>query len=237
MPALNTDPGHIPGPVFIPSCAAVRLWWQLPNGKRAFNVLHGRYASPPIVTQAALNSFFTSIRALFTSSGLDDVLDVNTHLTNVGIRDMAQDTTGGSGGVPAGFSEVVSSNAGIAGAAVGGQPMPPQVALVVTLHTGNSGQANRGRVYLPGFNSIANGAGGAITDGARDAAQAFISGLDTLMDGIGLNICIAHPARQAYPGRGDPPVQHPARTAHTVLVTGILTLNNVWDTQRMRARV
>lgn len=58
--------------------------------------------------------------------------------------------------------QTITNDPGTAGAA----PIPPQCAVVVSLHTAFSGRKNRGRCYLPAYNALAG-------NGAITAAQAL----------------------------------------------------------------
>lgn len=228
MPAPVRDEGHIPGAVYIQSVVAIRLFWTLSNGKTAFNVLHARYGSTPAFSQAYVNSIFTSVATALNSSNLDTYLDVQTKLAHVGVRDMRS-----TGTPPVGYSEWVSDNVPVSGQAVGGGPMPPQISLVVSLKTGFSGQGNRGRVYIPGWNNTADTGNGLAKQEAADAAVDFIEELKDSAFGNSLTLVIAQPARQAYTGRTG--VAHPARSSGSQIVSGIVSLNNRWETQRLRA--
>lgn len=221
------DEGHIPGPVFIPNCAAIRLLWDLPNGKRATNVLHATHTGSPPSTQTAVNALYTAISTALTSSGLAAALANTTDLVGVGVRNMADNGSG------QGFSEA-TSNLGATPGTGGTNALPPNVSFVVTLRTGLSRQANRGRVYLPGFVEETNNApGGIITDTAKNAAVDFIGRVSAALTAASMTLCIAHPARKSY--QGDTGTQHPARSAGTVTVTSILALNNIWDSTRLRS--
>jgi hypothetical protein len=227
--AIQQDLGHIPGPVIIQNCAAVRLFWDLPNGKRAYNVLHASYVSGMPFTQTVVNNLFGGITAGFASSALAPFLEERTKLVAVGCRDL---NVSGQG---FGFTEVVSNTAGVQGSDSSGNSLPPQVALVVSLKSLYARQANRGRVYLGGFSAFAADADGRAKDTLKTAATAFIQSVASALDAQGLDLCIAHPARAAYTGRTG--VQYPARNAGFVSVTAIGVQNNVFDTQRLRASV
>lgn len=231
MAAPVRDPGHIPGPVFIPNVVAVRLHWTLANLKVAYNVMHASYLTPPTFTQAQLNSMFDSIKGLYDSTGIDDDQDTQTFLTKLGLRDMRESPTPGSG-----FAEVVSNTGSVHGSATGGEPMPAQIALVVSLKTNLSRQANRGRVYIPGWNSGANEATGKAKDTVLVNAVEWITAIQTVLNANGLKLCIAQPARAAYTSDRSG-VSYPARPAGHQDVTQIVCLDKVWDTQRLRARV
>jgi hypothetical protein len=223
------DDGHIPGPVYIQQVAAVRLFWDLPNGKRAYNVLHASYVSGMPFTQTVVNNLFGGITTGFTSSGIAAFLEERTKLVAVGCRDLAQS------GNQFGFTEVVSNTAGVQGSDSTTDPMPAQLALVVSLKTQYARQANRGRVYLGGFSKNASDADGKAKDTLKTAAIAFITAISTALDAQSLDLCIAHPARKAYTGATG--VEYPARNAGYVPVTAITVNNLVFDTQRLRASV
>lgn len=229
MPAPIRDLGHIPGPIFIPDCVAVRLYWKIPNGKTIFNVLHASYDTIPGLSEEFVETLQTAVEGALNTSGWLTSLDTETVLAKVGIRDMREVSAG------TGLSEWVSSGGGVPGTAVGGGPMPPQIAFVVSLKTGLAGQANRGRIYLPGINTGTQDPNGLMKGPNADSAVTFIRNVRTAMTAQNLTMCIAHPARQAYTGRDG--ADHAARDAGTVPVSNIVSLDNVYDTQRLRARV
>lgn len=221
---MKTDPGRIPGPVVIPNCAQVRLFWTLGNGKTATNVVHGAYSGTftPSITMA--NQLMTALIGALTSSLLGQNLHTSTALAGVGVRDLSAAHT----------TEFVSNVAASAGTGTG-TALPPQNALVVTLRTGQAGQAGRGRIYYPGWASSADVGNGVASAAAQGAASSFTNSLSTSMaqSGIALIFSIAHPARNGYTGKTG--TVHPARAAGTVPITTILCENGVWDTQRRRA--
>lgn len=227
--ARYNDPGHIPGAVFIPNCASVRLIWTLPNGKQANNVLHGRYSTAPARTQAYANSLFDAIVNAFINTNHNDAISSSVTLDAVGIRDMAQTTP------PGGWTEIRSNRPASAGQDAS-HPLPANVSFVVSLKTDRRGQAARGRVYLPGFTEAANDEDGLCDNAVADRAVDFVEGVSAAMNSNGLVLCIAHPARAAYDSPVPPFTHHDARDATTVQVNSILKLNNVWDSTRLRAQ-
>lgn len=233
MPRPIMDNGRIPGPVFIDECFALRLYWELPNDKTAFNVLHASGAGPGTLSQAYVDALFTAVKTAFTGSAHDDDLDTETSLTAVGLRDMSESSSGSG----VGLSEWKSSGAAASGSAVvaGQGPMPHQVAFCVSLKTGFSGQANRGRVFLPGYHMRADDGNGLIKEATANKGVAFIQAIADHLETLGLALCLAHPARKAYTGWAG--AEHPARDAGTVPVLNITKLNLQWDTQRLRARL
>lgn len=225
--AKTNDPGHIPGPVFIPQVAAVRLIWTLPNGKTANNVLHGHYTTMTVVDQTTINNLYTAIATAFTSSGYAGQSATTFKLQAVGVRDLAQ------AGPGVGHGEIMSNLAATPGSGTG-DALPANVSFVVSLKTGFSLQANRGRVYLTGYTETVNDPGGVANSAVAVDAVTFMNAVKTGMGSSGLVLTIAHPARAGYtsPTTG---VVHGARPAGDVLVTSIVALNNVWDSTRLRS--
>jgi hypothetical protein len=226
--ARYTDPGHIPGAVFIPNCASVRLIWELANGKQASNVMHGSYTSPPPRTMTWINGLFNAIGTAFAASNHQGNVSDAVRLVAVGVRDMAQTSP------PGGWTEIRSDAAAVSGGN-GTDPLPPNVSFVVSLKTDRRGQANRGRVYLPGFAENMNTPGGVCDDAASDNAVDFIRRVQTGMSSNGLTLCIAQPARAAYTSPVPPFTEHDQRPARTVQVNSVVKLNNVWDSTRLRS--
>lgn len=225
------DPGHIPGPVIIDSCVAVRLIWKLANGKTVHNMLHGRSSGNPNFTQSIVDNLFTAMLTSFTGSGFASRLDPTTVFTAIGVRYMGASSPGGPG-----FGEWQSSISGLAGTATTPPgPLPAQVALCVSLKTGLSGQANRGRVYLSGWSEAANIAGGQCDPTNAQDAVDFVGAIAANMSSAGFPLAIAHPARAGYTGSTG--TVHPARAAGTVPVTSVTKLNDTWDTVRLRNHV
>jgi len=223
------DLGHIKGPVFIPNVAAIRLVWQLPSGKKAANVLHAQFATPPTVTQAFVNALFTSLTTGTGWSNHAGALHTTTLLTALGFRDMTQVSTG------VGHAEVLSTVTAVPGTAAASDPLPANVAFVVSLKTGLSLQANRGRVYLPGFAESANDTTGHASTTVVSNAVAWVTQIQTVLAAQSLNMCIAHPARKAY--TGDAGAAHADRPAGFVVVQQVLALNSIWDSTRLRSRL
>lgn len=231
MAALVTDPGRIPGAVFIPGVAAVRLIWTLQSGKQANNVLHAKFSPPLTLTQTIVNNLFAAVTTAFTSSLMANYIHATVQLTALGIRDLSPVP-----GSSFGYGEWESNITGINGAAAAGVPIPSNVSFVVSLETGLSQQANRGRVYIPGWSSVAEDGTGKILQACAEAAVLFIEDVKTALHNGPpvLDLCIAHPARQAYTGRAG--ALHPARAADSVPVVSEGYRDLIWDTQRRRVR-
>src|SRR5262249_49479204 len=159
--------------------------WTLPNGKQANNILHQKYGTP-INTQAGVNSLFTSISTAFTSSGYAGLCSPPFKLFAVGYREPSD---AGDRHPP---REIVS-NLGATSATGTGDPLPINVSFVVTLKTGRSGQANRGRVYLTGFTEGQNDTNGNAIAAVGTDCVSFITSVSGALSSSGSTHVIAHP--------------------------------------------
>lgn len=219
---LQSDPGHIPGKKQVPQCVEVRIQWALGDGKKANNILHGRYVGANPATPGlavALKSAFTT-GATWTAWALR--MPPAAALELVGVRDLNV----------ADQVEYLSGTTLVPGTGTTPQ-MPDEVAFVVSLKTAKAGPANRGRVYLGALNQGCLFTGGVMLAAAVTDAVAFVTtNLQGGMSSNNLTLCIAQVARAAY-GPGTPP-QHPARPAQTVDVTSVVARNNTFDTIRRR---
>lgn len=216
------DPGRIPGKVVIPNTVQVRMIWSLPNTKTVYNVLHGRTAGAPSVTQALAQAIYAALIADAATTNWRAQIHSSVSLAGIDLRSLHvvdQPTLQSTGGATAGTG---------AGGAI-----PPGDAFVVTLRTAQVGQHARGRVYLPGLDFSALAAGGVAAANTVTRAPLFVAALQTAMSGQGITMCLANPARQQYTGSTG--TVHAARSATTVDVTAIVARNNIIDHQRKRA--
>ena len=231
MARIQTDLGKVKGAIFINNCAALRIVWSLPTGKTASNVLHFICTAMPVINQGFAESMLAAVVSSYAAGGLAPFQHTNTKITNVGIRDMSPIP-----GSDSGHGELLSAGVGTGGSASASDPLPAGVAFCVSLRTARSGQANRGRVYIPGFVESANTASGLALDLAGNAAVGFINTLLQTMHARTppFDMAIAQPHRAAYTGRVGAPHAERAATAEPVVT--VLARNMVWDTQRRRQR-
>lgn len=160
-------PGYIPGPLVIPDTFQIRLKWALGNGRIATNVLHAIVGESIVASVNMANDLFEAIAT--DSEVLDymQYLSSNTALLLCDIRDIRPRDDGA-------FPSLVESNfPGIDGTG-SGNPLPQEVALVVTLRTALSGRAHRGRTYLTGFDEIVLDSDGHATGDVTAAAVSFM---------------------------------------------------------------
>lgn len=218
---LLVDPGHIAGPVVIPNAVKVMPVWSLTNGKTARNVLYVTVA-PGFVPTATIAE---TIRAAMSSGALWTAVAAfiapTTTLTRVELQDVRT----------ANNPAVASTGTAVPGTAATGA-MPDEVALCVTLRTARTGQANRGRMYIPGFAAGAMAAGGVVAPSLVSAARSWVANFGGIFSAQTMTWVIGQPARAAYTGKTG--TQHPARSARTEPVINVEVRDNHWDSQRRR---
>lgn len=219
---LLADPGHDPQPKPIPACMEVRINYALEDGKVAHNVLHARYTGGYPGNVALANSLQTAINQAFTNTNLLIYLHTSTQITGVSLRDRGALNT----------PYVDSSGAAIVGTGTG-SALPNEVAACLTQRTAIAGPGGRGRIYIPGFATVALGAGNVIAAATVTGLNNFGNTLRANINAVGgLTMCLALPSRVAYTGSTG--TQHAQRPAQTADVASITCRDNHWDSQRRR---
>lgn len=198
----------------VPNAAQMRLIWSLSGQLYALNVLGVVNAGSVAITQALTNTIGAAIKTSFTSSTHGAAVSTLVSLANVGLRDIRSANT----------AEFIDTGGAVAGTATGGDLLPPQTALCITLRTAQAGRSFRGRVYLPGYTELSNIVTGTINNPAP--AVTFITGIKSALTANGLDLgVLSRPA----------PTAVPPRFGFITVVTSIVARDSVWDTQRRRA--
>jgi hypothetical protein len=203
-------------PLVMPNAVQVRLHWTY-NGVAGFNVLHGIVAGGYSNSQAHANTLGAAVLARVASSGLGALLATTTSLVAVGIRDIRT----------ANQAEFVSVASAVLGTG-SGNPLPNEVAAVVTLRTALAGRSYRGRVYFSGAIVGENSAAGAIVSGFNTALVTFMTNVQTDMATEGITLAVLSRPRPIS-------IREPLGYAGAITpVTAIVTRDTQWDTQRRR---
>lgn len=218
---LQSDPGIDPADRKIPSCAEINIAWNLPDGKQAHNVLHGRYSGAYAATQAQANSIMTGLTTGAQWTALAGFLHTTALLASVSIRDRAVDNA----------PYITSSNSAVPGTSAG-TIMPDELAIVATLRTAFTGPQHRGRIYLCGFATNAVGSGGTVAATCVTAVTNWAGIIAGVLNAQGYLFSIAHMHRVAYTGSTG--TIHDERPAGTVPVLTAVCRDNHWDSQRRR---
>jgi len=193
----------------------VRLFWAL-NGVECFNVLGGQVGGGYVNSQTHADDLAAAVIADYASSGLRALHSVTTYLRGVGIRDLREP------------NQVEYSNtAGEVPGTGGGDPLPNQLAAVVTLRTALAGKSYRGRVYISGADENQNSSTGSIDAAYNTAITDFITAVSADMTGEGITLAVLSRPRTS------PPFDIAWGGAVTP-VTSITTRDVKWDTQRRR---
>ncbi len=206
-------------PLVLASAVVVRIGWSF-NGVLGFNVLGGSVGGGFANSQAHANALATAIAVSLTSSGLKALLATTTELLTVGIRDVRT------------ANEVEYS--GDAGPVVGtgsGDPLPNELAAVVTLRTAKAGKSFRGRSYFSGAIVAESDASGHIVAGFNTAIVAFMTAVQANMGTEGITLCVLSRPRYA---NLLPPLDIQTYGGNLTPVTSITARDTQWDSQRRR---
>jgi hypothetical protein len=202
-------------PFVLGNAVQVRLIWDL-NGRSASNVLGGQVGGGFVNSQAHADALATAVLGRFTSSGLKARTGANFSLSGVGIRDLRV----------ANQAEYLNTSAPVAGTGTA-DPLPTQLAGVVTLRTALAGKSYRGRVYIAGADEDQSDSTGRIDAAYNTAIDAFITGVAADMATEGITLAVLSRPRTAPP--------FPVAWGGAVTpVTSITTRDTSWDTQRRR---
>jgi hypothetical protein len=215
-----------PGPVVIANGIQVNITWG--QGTRTYrNVLHGTYSGTRPLPTTLAEALFSGFKTQLTSSGFSGDLHSDMSMTGVSIKDLNS----------ANQPFVFSTSAAQAGTGAG-TAIPNQVAIVVTLATGLSGKAYRGRVYLGGLDSGTVLNSDQHTALAGTNAAAFINGVLSVMNSNAIVPSVFGRALQA--GETKPPPGSttgnplPARSAQMTPITQARIVSQRFDSQRKR---
>lgn len=222
MPALRVD-----------NAAILTLKWNqgLTNYVNVLGV-----SCPPnvIVNQTLANTVGAAVKSALTSSGLIAQLHTNTALNKVGIRDIRATN----------LVEFIDSGGALACTGTG-DPLPLQVALVVTLRTAKAGQSFRGRVFLAGYTEAVNDTSHNAVAAAGTASVAFIVAVQNALKASGMDLGVL--SRPAEKKTITTEIVHSDGTTSTEVsstgpragsiqsVIAVELRNSTWDTQRRRA--
>jgi hypothetical protein len=212
----------MPFPLVVPNAALVTLHWQI-AGERCHNVLGAVKPGGVTVTQAMADQLGAAIKPALGNSGMAPLLSSSTALVDVGVRDIST----------AGMPEFLDSGAATLGTAVD-EPLPTQIALVVSSQTDRAGASYRGRTYFSGWTEISNLATATASSAATTAAMAFLQACSDAMDNAGLAFAVISRPREA---RTIPAVEISAKAGWATPITSLEIRNAMWDTQRRRATV
>lgn len=210
----------MPFPLQVANAAQVYLHWT--NGSKPFSNVLGLSKPPGVaITQAVASRLGVAIKDAVTVSGLGAQLAPTVGLVAVGVRDINE----------ANMPEYLDAGPTVIGTGTG-DPLPGQIAMVVSALTARSGASYRGRIYLSGFTETANGATGEAAQVTADASIAFISAVSDAVFAEGMTLAVVSRPRQAAT---IPAKTITAKAGFVSPITGLVVNNLLWDTQRRRA--
>jgi hypothetical protein len=216
----KTDAGRIGGPAPVPLGVEMRLRFQLANQKIATCTLHAQNQGSFLASGTMANTLFDAFKTSWQSN-LASLMASTTLFIGILLRQMDDPQS----------PEYASTTTQVAGSG-GATAMPQDVALVLTEDLLARGRGAKGRIYVPGWSTVADAGTGQATTAARDALTAWGTGLSTAMQTNGILHAVAKPARREYIGTSG--TVHAERQATTILCSAYICKNTEWDTQRRR---
>lgn len=219
---LSADPGHDPGAVTIPNAVTISVGWVTASLKGAKMIWHASYTGAFHGSQTEANAILTALTTGGNWTAFAAFVNNQAGISGVSIRNISLAD-----------QPIISSNiAGVLGTSAS-PALPDEVAAVVTLRTGATGQANRGRTYVPGWATNALGTGNVIAAAAVTALNNWASTWAGALSAQGYILGVGHFHRNAYisPVTGR---DFPERPAGMVPITNVTVRDNHWDTQRRR---
>jgi hypothetical protein len=219
---VSDDLGAVPGKKIVTSCAQVVLNWQLPNGKRAHNVMYGKFSGPFALTVADANAIYLGLSTGTQATALLTHFSPTTQMQSVDLRNVDvkdQPLIVGT----------VTSRPGTAAT----PSQAGEMAEVITLRTAIAGPGGRGRIYLPALCNADWNAGDLMGASAVADINTWAGTIASVLTGRGLQFVLGLAARVAYtsPITGTP---HEARASVGAPITSAALRDNHWDTQRRR---
>lgn len=216
------DGGLIPGPANVPNVIEFKQRFTLANAKVAHVVFHAHYTTAPSNIQTLVDGMFISTKSAFTTN-LASFMPTTVSYSGLGARDMTS------------FQNAEFEAVGAPAAGTGTEDaLPEDVAAVLTENVTVRGRGVKGRMYIPGWSELANGAPGQMSAGVQAALNAYGTALTNAITAQNLTPCVAKPARQEYIGLTG--THHNARTATFAPITSFVCKDLEWDTQRRRGR-
>ena len=218
----KTDGGRIKGAAAVPSVVEIRVQTQLPNNKLQSYKFYGSFTTAPSNFQTLANALFTSIGSAW-STNLAALMVPATIYQSVFVRDMTNVFNAVFQGTG---TAIPGTSASIA--------MPMGTAAVMTVNVAQRGKGAKGRIFLGGFATNADAAGGLITAAAQTSINAYGTAIFNAITAQSLTPCLPQPARAQYTGVTG--TIHPARLATKVNVLNYVLRDLIWDAQRRRAQ-
>jgi len=215
------SPGYIAGPLIIPLTFQMRLLWTLPNSKTATNVLHLIVPDGTVNSQALADALYDGIVGFGDTAPYLAYLSSETSLVGVDVRDIRT------------ASQALFQSTGLATAGTGGgNALPEEVSLVVTLRTALAGRAHRGRIFLTGFDDSTLDVNGHADATFVLTTLAFVAGIVAIIGENGMDLGVGHRGHAEYINAKGATVA--AEAAGTDRVTNVIVRDNVFDSQRRR---
>lgn len=219
---ILSDPGAVGGPVVIPFGVQVLLTWNLTDGKQGHNVLYARAATTPNPSVAQAQAIFAALSSGAQWTAMALRMSTTFSFASVTLTSVHS----------AGLPSFVSTGSAVAGTSAT-SALPNEMAICVTLRTNLRGASNRGRMFVPGWDTTQVTSANVIAPGAVTDLAAWANTIKGALSAQGLTWAIGQRQRLEYVGNTG--TTHPARAANVnVDVQSAIVRDNRWDSQRRR---
>ena len=197
----------------VPNTLEIKIHWGTTTSEYGVNVLHFLNTGAVAVNQALADQLDTTIKGIFSTSGLNAQISSLFGIRQVGVRNLAI----------ANQAEFLGANAGVLGT-VTGAALPTGIAQCYTFRTALAGKSFRGRAYLSFW-------GAAQSIGSSQDAPSGAAGT-TFLNSIRTTLATAPNLTQVIVSRFAGNAERPVPI--TTQITGTQLRSNVWNTQRRR---
>lgn len=208
------------GFVVSPNTIRVLLHWTL-HGRPQLNVLHAQYTPAGPLNPNIAQQIFNASAAALTSDLYATVLAPTTVFAAVGVIDIRAPD----------IPEIKSTGTGVPGTSAG-EAMPDAVSLVLTLRTGKTGRAHRGRIYTLGWGNVQINPDGTAPVTAADTAVTWHQAVQAAIAAQGAQLAVRSTAKPERPAKGGGTL--PAKDYEITPVTLIEHRDLIFDNNRRR---
>lgn len=206
----------------IPFAVQIVLNWTLTDGKVGHNVLYGRAATTPSPTVAQAQAIFSALTTGAAWTAIAARISNTNALASVTLTSVHT----------AGQPSFTSTGAAVPGTS-SSIALPNEMAICVTLRTALRGASNRGRMFVPGWDTVQVLAANVIAASCVTDLATWANTIKGALSAQSYTWAIGQRARSEYIGSTG--TLHPARQANAnVDVQTAVVRDNRWDSQRRR---
>lgn len=204
----------------IPNAAMLTLQWS--GETRTWRNVIGLVGTGalPVIDQALADALFTGISTAAGFVNLMALLAPTVVFERIAIRDIHAPN----------LNEFTSQGTPLSGGGTG-DPLPLNVAAVVTVRTALAGKSFRGRTYFSGFTETQNDTQGRQSAAVNTAIVGAMTSINSILAGHSLTVAVLSRPADAHTV---PAKTTPARVGQATAVSSFVARNSKWESQRRR---